>query len=107
MAGEGVRRLHKSRYGSISTYIYHCRGDTLCHRTFAEYNDIPCPVDEEVRGVVEVVVMVGGSTRMPNVQRAVGELFGTVSPQGKRVIDMANFEKWVPNSSDKLVGEFL
>ena len=31
----------------------------------------------------------------------------TVSPQGKRVIDMANFEKWVPNSSDKLVGEFL
>jgi inward rectifier potassium channel len=31
----------------------------------------------------------------------------TVLPDGERVIDMANFEKWVPNSSDKLAGEFL
>ena len=31
----------------------------------------------------------------------------TVSPDGGRIIDLANFEKWVPNVSDKLVGEFL
>ncbi|MEA9603587.1 ion channel [Polynucleobacter sp. JS-JIR-II-c23] len=31
----------------------------------------------------------------------------TVSPDGSRIIDLANFEKWVPNVSDKLVGEFL
>lgn len=31
----------------------------------------------------------------------------TVSPDGGRVIDLANFEKWIPNSSDKLAGDFL
>ena len=31
----------------------------------------------------------------------------TVSPDGGRVIDLTNFEKWVPNSSDKLAGELL
>jgi inward rectifier potassium channel len=31
----------------------------------------------------------------------------TVSSDGGRIIDLANFEKWVPNVSDKLVGEFL
>jgi inward rectifier potassium channel len=31
----------------------------------------------------------------------------TVSPDGGRVIDLANFEKWVPSSSDKSVGEYL
>ena len=31
----------------------------------------------------------------------------TVSPDGGRVIDLANFEKWTPNTSDKLAGEFL
>ena len=31
----------------------------------------------------------------------------TVSPDGGRIIDLANFEKWVPNVSDKLAGEFL
>lgn len=31
----------------------------------------------------------------------------TVLPDGGRVIDLANFEKWVPNTSDKLVGEYL
>ncbi len=30
----------------------------------------------------------------------------TVSPDGGRVIDLTNFEKWVPNSSDKSAGEF-
>lgn len=49
MAGGGIRRLPKSRYDSISTYIYHCKGDSACERTFAIYNDIPCPVDEEVK----------------------------------------------------------
>ena len=48
-AGEGIKPLHKSRYGSISTYIYHCKGDTDCKRTFEHYNDIPCPVDDQVK----------------------------------------------------------
>jgi len=48
-SGQGVRPLHKSRYDSISTYIYHCKGDSACKRTFEHYNDIPCPVDEEVK----------------------------------------------------------
>ena len=49
MAGGGVKRLNKSRYDSSSTYIYHCKGDSACHRTFAIYNDVPCPVDEDVK----------------------------------------------------------
>ncbi len=48
-AGAGVKRIPKSRYGSVSTYIYHCKGDPLCRRTFEKYNDIPCPVDEEIK----------------------------------------------------------
>lgn len=47
LAGKGVKRIPKSRYDSISTYIYHCKGEPDCQRTFAEYNDIPCPVAEE------------------------------------------------------------
>ena len=31
----------------------------------------------------------------------------TALPDGDRVIDLTNFDKWVPNSSDKLAGEFL
>ena len=31
----------------------------------------------------------------------------TVLPDGARVIDLANFEKWVPNASDKTAGEYL
>ena len=31
----------------------------------------------------------------------------TVSPDGGRVIDLANFDKWTPNTSDKLAGDFL
>ena len=31
----------------------------------------------------------------------------TVSPDGGRVIDLTNFEKWVPNTSDRTVGEYL
>jgi glutamate--cysteine ligase catalytic subunit len=49
MVGKGVKRQYKSRYDSISTYIYHCSGDADCERSFAYYNDIPCPVDEEAK----------------------------------------------------------
>jgi len=31
----------------------------------------------------------------------------TVLPDGDRVIDLTNFDKWVPNRSDKLAGEYL
>jgi inward rectifier potassium channel len=31
----------------------------------------------------------------------------TALPDGDRVIDLTNFDKWVPNTSDKLVGEYL
>jgi inward rectifier potassium channel len=30
-----------------------------------------------------------------------------VAPNGGRVIDLANFDKWIPNASDKQAGEFL
>jgi glutamate--cysteine ligase catalytic subunit len=49
LAGRGVVRIPKSRYDSISTYIYHCKGDSACNRTFAVYNDIPCPIDPAVK----------------------------------------------------------
>ena len=31
----------------------------------------------------------------------------TVSPNGGRIIDLANFDKWNPSASDQLAGEFL
>ena len=31
----------------------------------------------------------------------------TVSPDGGRIIDLANFDKWNPSASDQLAGEFL
>jgi inward rectifier potassium channel len=31
----------------------------------------------------------------------------TVLPDGGRVIDLTNFDKWIPSTSDKLAGEFL
>ena len=31
----------------------------------------------------------------------------TVSPDGGRIIDLANFDKWNPSTSDQLAGEFL
>eukprot|EP00602_Paraphysomonas_sp_CaronLab_P001393 CAMPEP_0185025476 /NCGR_PEP_ID=MMETSP1103-20130426/8414_1 /TAXON_ID=36769 /ORGANISM="Paraphysomonas bandaiensis, Strain Caron Lab Isolate" /LENGTH=662 /DNA_ID=CAMNT_0027558679 /DNA_START=268 /DNA_END=2256 /DNA_ORIENTATION=- len=49
LTGRGVQRLHKSRYDSISTYIYHCSGDKNCERSFEMYNDIPCEIDEPTR----------------------------------------------------------
>jgi glutamate--cysteine ligase catalytic subunit len=49
MVGDGVMRIHKSRYDSISTYIYHCNEEPKCKRTFEIYNDIPCPIDPKVK----------------------------------------------------------
>lgn len=48
-AGGGVKLLPKSRYDSVSTYIYHCKGDPVCRRTFAKYNDVLCPIDEDIK----------------------------------------------------------
>lgn len=48
-AGAGIRRLPKSRYDSVSTYIYHCKGDPACRRTFEKYNDVLCPIDEDIK----------------------------------------------------------
>ena len=49
LVGEGVRRQYKSRYDSISTYLYHCEFSKECERTFAVYNDVPCPIDQEIK----------------------------------------------------------
>jgi glutamate--cysteine ligase catalytic subunit len=49
LAGGGVRPIPKSRYDSISTYIYHCSKDPIHHRSFDMYNDISCPIDEDVK----------------------------------------------------------
>jgi hypothetical protein len=57
LAGKGQRRIYKSRYDSISTYIY--QGSTcenanlsvkndLANRVLNSYNDIPVPIDEDV-----------------------------------------------------------
>lgn len=51
-AGKGVRPIPKSRYASVSTYIYHCKNEatyTACQKTLQQYNDIPCPVDDKVK----------------------------------------------------------
>ena len=51
LAGKGKRRLYKSRYDSISTFIsqgMQCIGDeSLQNRVLNMYNDIPVPIDEE------------------------------------------------------------
>jgi len=51
LAGKGKRRLYKSRYDCISTYIYQ-GGDgngtnKMQNRVLNMYNDIPVPIDEE------------------------------------------------------------
>jgi len=57
LAGKGQRRIYKSRYDSISTYIYQGTvGDdinptvknSLANRVLNTYNDIPVPIDEDV-----------------------------------------------------------
>ncbi len=52
MVGRGVKLIPKSRYDSVSAFIYHCMGDSECQRTFAEYNDILCPIDEEFKSIL-------------------------------------------------------
>lgn len=47
MAGDGIRRISKSRYDSISSYIYHCPGHKFEKRSFELFNDIPCELDED------------------------------------------------------------
>ena len=48
-SAEGKRRLYKSRYDSISTYIYQGAAfqPSLGSRVLNIYNDIPVPIDEE------------------------------------------------------------
>jgi len=57
-AAKGERRIYKSRYDSISTYIYqgamHPNGqgnnnkqDSFANRVMNMYNDIPLPIDQE------------------------------------------------------------
>ena len=40
-----MTRLFKSRYASISTYIYHCTTEQ-CQNSITKYNDIPCVIDQ-------------------------------------------------------------
>ena len=50
MAGKGRRRLYKSRYDSISTYLYQGASTEDSHmknRILNMYNDIPVPIDED------------------------------------------------------------
>jgi hypothetical protein len=50
VAGKGYRRLYKSRYDSISTYIYQGVSSEDCqmnNRILNMYNDIPVPIDED------------------------------------------------------------
>jgi len=46
MAGGGKRKLEKSRYESISSYICNCKAGAEDKSATNKYNDIDCPVDE-------------------------------------------------------------
>ena len=49
MAGKGKRRFFKSRYESISAFIYQGmvgKKDGLANRVLNMYNDIPVPIDQ-------------------------------------------------------------
>ena len=48
LAGKGKRRLYKSRYDSISTYIYQGSCGDSTNQVLNKYNDIPVPIDEEM-----------------------------------------------------------
>jgi len=51
LAGKGQRRIYKSRYDCISTYIYQGitqdGNNTMGNRVLNMYNDIPVPIDED------------------------------------------------------------
>lgn len=49
LAGKGMRRIYKSRYDSISTYIYQgCSESALKNRVLNMYNDLAVPIDESM-----------------------------------------------------------
>lgn len=52
LVGQGKRRLYKSRYDSISTYIYQgmqsIGDESMQNRVLNMYNDIPVPIDEDM-----------------------------------------------------------
>jgi len=49
VAGKGYRRLYKSRYDSISTFLFQGNSEEsdMSNRILNMYNDIPVPIDEE------------------------------------------------------------
>jgi len=49
VAGKGYRRLYKSRYDSISTYLFQGKTEEnhMSNRILNMYNDIPVPIDED------------------------------------------------------------
>jgi len=50
VAGKGYRRLYKSRYDSISTFLYQgtsSEENHMSNRILNTYNDIPVPIDED------------------------------------------------------------
>ena len=48
LAGKGKRRLYKSRYDSISTFIFQGACGQGSNQVLNKYNDIPVPIDEEM-----------------------------------------------------------
>jgi glutamate--cysteine ligase catalytic subunit len=52
MAGGGVTPISKSRYDSISTYIYQCPQGGVCPVRKNYFNDIPCEIDEESKSML-------------------------------------------------------
>lgn len=48
LVNDGVARLYKSRYASISTYIYNCTTER-CQKSITKYNDIQCQIDESAK----------------------------------------------------------
>ena len=52
MVGGGVTPLSKSRYDSISTYIYQCPEGKVCPVRREYFNDVPCEIDEETKNLL-------------------------------------------------------
>jgi glutamate--cysteine ligase catalytic subunit len=52
LAGGGVKPISKSRYDSISTYIYQCPQGGMCPNRRAYFNDIPCEIDEDSKALL-------------------------------------------------------
>ena len=52
MAGGGVTPMSKSRYDSISTYIYQCPQGGVCPMRREYFNDIPCEIDADSKALL-------------------------------------------------------